>query len=154
MSREHTFVDDPVVVVPRPAGRRELERQAWARFTVRPWHDAAVEEGGHRFDSFYVEKFWLPIVGPTGILTARNLARRVSGASVDLDELAAEMGCKAQAMSHTLSRLERFSFITSQAGSPTVFVRRHVAPLPLTLFGQLPAHLRVEHSMFVEPDRG
>lgn len=152
MSKEHTFVEDPIVVVPRPASQRELDRQRWARFTVRPWHDAVTEEQGHRFDSFYVEKFWTPVIGPTGILTARNLARRVSGASVDVEELAAELGCKPDVMVKTLVRLERYMFL-HRTDPGTVFVRRHVGPLPLPVFGRLPAHLRVEHSLFMEPSR-
>ena len=148
MARDHTFVEADVVV-PRPPTRGELARERWGSFPVAKQIDPVLIERGHDMHSLYVERFWLPVIGPTSICTARNLLRRVEDSIVDVVELAGEMGCKPDVMVRTLQRLERFG-VLHHFGPGGVRVKTHLAPITLRQFGNLPEHLRLAHSFFVE----
>ena len=69
---------------------------------------------GHRPDSWYVDRFWTPVLGPTGPAVGRRLVEQVDGGDrlVDVNRLAWEVGLggnrhrsQAEAMLHVLRRL-------------------------------------------------
>lgn len=150
MPRDHSFVDvDDIVVVPRQPTRRERELERWHTFGVLPLRDETIERIGHPLHSVYVERFWLPIVGPSTLCMARNLLARTPGAQVTLELLGSELGLNENVTLRTIDRLLRFGFALHTERS--LLMRTHVAPLSLHQFGKLPAHLRIAHSDFVEP---
>jgi hypothetical protein len=148
MTREHRFVEaEDVVVMPRPPSKGEIERERWSRFTVHEYRDPVVIGVGHQLHSAYVERFWLPLVGPASICMARNLLARPSGSAVEIDLLGGELGLRGSVALHTLARLERFNIVLRTERS--VLIRTHLAPLTLGQFAKLPEHIRVAHSSFV-----
>ncbi len=69
------------------------------------WH---VDVGG-------IERYWLPVVGPSCIVVARNTMRLLSmlpsdfaGVSVDADHYARTVGLVPRTLTRALCRLERF----------------------------------------------
>ncbi len=44
--------------------------------TIQPWNDPIIDTIGHDPRSLYVERFWLPTLGPTSLLLLRHLATR------------------------------------------------------------------------------
>ncbi|HUG86792.1 MAG TPA: hypothetical protein VMM13_19640, partial [Euzebya sp.] len=63
---------------------------------VRPWQDATIDAVGHDPRSYYVERFWLPILGPSVVLLLRRAAYAFDvhpeGTAFDLDETARDLG--------------------------------------------------------------
>jgi len=57
------------------------------RLKVFAWCDPEVDHAGHDPRSTYVERFWLPVLGPTCLWLLRNLsaALEVSPGGLDLD---------------------------------------------------------------------
>lgn len=65
-------------------------------------------------DSPYVERFWLPVVGPAVLTTARLLYRAVTvthGYQVTFGDLAAECGISRTRFRGTLERANKFRFV-------------------------------------------
>lgn len=84
--------------------------------------DVTSHEMGYRVDSKFVETYWLPPLGPTALVTARALVRRLSGQGpecserIALADLAAEVGSTGatgawSSIVRTLDRLNGFGFI-------------------------------------------
>src|SRR2546423_14431049 len=42
--------------------------------TLRPWPDDVIDRVGHDPRSTYVERFWLPLLGPSSVVLLRRLA--------------------------------------------------------------------------------
>lgn len=121
--------------------------------TVVPWIDHVVDSVGHDPRSNYVERFWLPVLGPTTVWLLRRLVsdleRHPEGVVVDLPTLGSELG-----LTDTVSRNGPFArsftravqFGLAQAYGPALAVRRrlpYVADRHVTKF---PARLRAEHA--------
>src|SRR4051812_36892991 len=56
---------------PRPPGAVDCRNST---VTVCPWRDPLLDHFGYEPRSPYVERFWLPIIGPSGTMLLRRLA--------------------------------------------------------------------------------
>lgn len=121
---------------------------------ITPLHDPVVDLLGHDLRSTYVERFWLPILGPTTTLLLRRMATdfddHPAGFDLPLLDTAAALGLghKGGRNSPFLRALERATTfkIAEPAGQDALAVRRRVAPLTRTQVDRLPAPLRDEHA--------
>ena len=98
-----------------------LDPQTWLTshdpLRVVPLRDPLVEAAGHDPRSPYVESFWLPVVGPSALVTARHfgawLEESPEGFSVSLAVLAHQLGLgtgtgRNSSLVKTLVRLSTF----------------------------------------------
>jgi hypothetical protein len=98
----------------------------------------------------YVETFWLPTLGPTGVLLLRHLADRFEsepeGFVLDTAQTSGRLGLGVRAANNTplhktLLRLVSFGFAHTSA--PEEFrIRQHVPPVPRRHTHRLPESLR------------
>lgn len=136
---------------------RGLAPGALLRVTI--WDDQMVDPQGMDVRSWYVERFWLPVVGPSAVLALRLLADRLDrspgGLIVDLEEAARSLGVGGSASRHAplrraLERCVRFGLARSRGGG-VLEVRRTVGVLPQRHLARLPAELQEEHGRWVPP---
>jgi hypothetical protein len=125
---------------------------------VLPWHDAPVEALGHDPRSCYVERFWLPLLGPSTVFLLRLLATALDaapeGCELGLAETARRLGLGERSgrnapVVRTLARCVDFE-MARPAGSRTLAVRRRMPPLADRQLGRLGTPLLDEHARWVE----
>lgn len=109
------------------------------------WHEAGTKEEGYPVDGAYVERFWLPVVGPSALWIARRLTTWL-GCTIVMTELATDIGLQASIganapMTKSVYRLIHFGFVNRV--DDLLEVRTHVGPVPLGLLKRSP-HLRRE----------
>ncbi len=137
-----------------PAGEPGAPNQL-SRSTLRviPWRDPLVDSLGLDPRSWYVEQFWLPIVGPTCTWFLRRAATRFErsepGFVLDLDETARALGLGGRQGRHSpfaraLSRCITFELARWQ-GPGTLAVRRTLPPLARRHVLRLPLPLQEDH---------
>ena len=106
--------------------------------------------------SDYVERFWLPLLGPTALLTlrwtARMLGEHPAGVSVSMEDLSLQLGLGARAGAsgpapRALERLGHFGLAREHAG--TLMVRTHMPAVPPALMRRMPAAMRDSHTAWV-----
>jgi hypothetical protein len=123
------------------------------QLTVRAWTDGAVDPIGHDARSRYVERFWLPVIGPSATWLIRRLADGLDAAPggypLDLVDTARAIGLGTgtsgrSPVRRTLQRCARFDLLRL-SGPGTVEVRRKVPPLLARHLRLLPDSLRTEH---------
>lgn len=117
---------------------------------ILPWPDPVIDTLGHDPRSFYVETFWLPTLGPTGVLLLRHLADRFEtepeGFRLDTAQTAGRLGLGVRAANNTplhkaLLRLVSFGF--AHHSPPDGFrIRQNVPPVPQRHSHRLPESLR------------
>ncbi len=121
---------------------------------VLPWHDAVVEALGHDPRSYYVERFWLPVLGPSTIFLLRLLAVALEaspgGCELDLSETARRLGLSERAGPHapvvrTLTRCVDFE-MARPGGFATLAFRRRLPPLARRQLARLTESLLDEHA--------
>ena len=128
--------------------------------TLTPWTDPIIDTLGHDPRSEYVERFWLPTLGPTSVLLLRRLAsafERTSGDGtieielVDLSQ-ALGLGARVGASSPLVRSFDRLTqFELACATAPNAFaVRRNLSPINRRHMHRLPESLQREHSEWVE----
>lgn len=87
---------------------------------LRQWHDREVERAGFSVLSSYVDRAWLPVLGPSSTLALRRLGDLALidpvGIDVDLAELAADLGlgsgvAPSSRLVHALDRLDWFKML-------------------------------------------
>ncbi len=157
-----------VLVPPPPADRRDLAA------TVGPWAGVVGLVRGEDDDqgpgfglrSGYVERFWLPWLGPSATLLVRHLDEALEGAAddpfdgspgvvpVDLEEVARCLGLggaasRRSALSRALARCVRFDFVRP-ARPDLLSIRRRCAVLSRRQVARLPATLRAAHTVWTE----
>lgn len=129
--------------------------------SVEVWTDPVVDQLGHDPRSAYVERFWLPVLGPSTIWFLRRIAdgldRRPEGFDLDLVELAQSLGVgmrggKNAPMLRTIDRSCRFGAARVQ-GPTAIAVRRRLAPLTRAQAERLPSTLRDEHDAWLSTPR-
>ncbi|MFZ4584541.1 MAG: hypothetical protein ACOYNI_04860 [Acidimicrobiia bacterium] len=112
-----------------------------------------VPGAAHDPDSQYVERFWLPTIGPTAYVTLRLLAATADqhrdGLAVDTATLAIRLGVSSSTSRHAplaraLTRLARFELIELLDDS-TMRVRTRIPWLTPRIERRLPEPLRTEH---------
>lgn len=124
--------------------------------TVTRWVDPVVDERGVAPRSLYVERFWLPVIGPTASWVYRRLtdelAEHPDGVEVNLSELAASMG-----LSHRPERpgpfgraVQRCVMFGLAAPTPGGLAVRCVTPQVAQRHAdRFPDSLRAEHDRLI-----
>jgi hypothetical protein len=121
--------------------------------TIEPWPDPVIDELGHDPRSAYVERFWLPVLGPSTVWFLRRVAdqldQRPDGFELDLVATARSLGVgmrggRNSPMFNTIERSCRFGAARRQ-GTAALAVRRRLAPLTRAQVERLPEQLRDEH---------
>lgn len=129
---------------------------------IRPWPDPIIDVIGYDPRSLYVERFWLPTIGPTSLLLLRHLATRFDrhpeGVHVRLGATSRALGVgrgegTSSPIVRSLTRLANFD-LACDDGHGTVAVRRHVPPVQRRHLQRLPAELRAEHETWAESRHG
>lgn len=111
--------------------------------------DPVIDAVGHDGDSDYVERFWLPVLGPSCILVLRRLTRYLRDDTtvvVEAVEFAGAMGMAPAHLVKTLHRLRTFQLAMCTSESDwTISVR--LPPLARRHLMRLPASLVAAHEI-------
>lgn len=135
------------------------------RLRVTAWPDAVVDAVGHDTRSPYVERFWLPLLGPSTLLLARRLGaeldRHPDGFDLDLEATAHSLGLGLRAGTRgpffrALARTAQFD-LTRSVGPAALAARTRLGTLTEHQVRRLPTHLQAEHAEWTasarrEPD--
>ncbi len=122
------------------------------------WRDVNIESLGYDPRSSYVEKFWLPFLGPSTVLLARRITESLEsepyGFTVDLEEMSIMMGLGGATNRHssiqkTLNRLLVFELARIMP-SKAVSVRLKLPPLPQRYINRLPEHIQELHAKEIQ----
>lgn len=131
------------------------ERRLPPTLRVEPWPDPVVDALGHDPRSAYVEKFWLGVLGPSGVWLLRHLADRLDEHpdGLELDVMttgrAIGLGSKSGAsLGHTVQRCATFGHLRFDADD-AIAVRRRIAPLSRRQVEHLPETLQAEHQAWL-----
>ncbi|MSO37502.1 MAG: hypothetical protein EXQ69_04535 [Acidimicrobiia bacterium] len=125
---------------------------------IHPWPDPIIDTLGHDPRSEYVERFWLPTLGPTSLLLIRRLAAGLSshpeGMSVAVGELSQALGLgnregASSPLLRSFERLTQFDLACSTAPGKYA-VRRSIPPVNLRHIRRLPDALQSEHRLWAE----
>src|SRR5579872_6046585 len=105
---------------------------------VVPWTDRVVDALGYDPRSWYVETFWLSVLGPTGTWLVRRLVAGLDteseGFDLDVEETARALGVgrrdgRNSPFRRALGRCVSFGLVRNH-GPPALAVRRRIPPLP------------------------
>ncbi len=125
---------------------------------ITPWLDPVVDERGHDPRSSYVERFWLPTIGPSSLWLIRYLAGNIEGSAtpvpVDLDLLASALGIghrigRQSPLLRTMARVAHFG-LARVADADTFEIRLRVPPLARRHVERLPRDLQIAHRRWFE----
>jgi hypothetical protein len=122
------------------------------QIAVRPWTDPVLDEIGYDPRSRYVERFWLPVLGPSTTWLLRHLAARLdtspAGVLLDAAETSRALGLapagKRSPFARSLCRCVDFD-MAKPLGPAALAVRRKLPPLGRRHLARLPRSLREEH---------
>ena len=129
-----------------------------ASLTIQPWPDPVLDTVGHDPRSRYVERFWLPTLGPTSLLLLRHLATKFDehprGIELPVADTSRALGLgeregASSPIVRSLARLETFELACSD-GFTTVAVRRNLPPVQRRHLRRLPAPVQAEHAAWAE----
>lgn len=135
------------------------------RLRIVGWPDPVVDAVGHDLRSTYVERFWLPVLGPSTTWLARRIAADLDaepeGYDLDLDLTASAMGLGNRRGANgpfvrSLARLGQFD-LSRPAGPAVLAVRTRIGSLAGHHLRKLPPPLQAEHRRWtaeaaVDPD--
>lgn len=119
---------------------------------VHPWPDPVIDQLGHDPRSWYVERFWLPILGPTAVWMLRRFADGLDaepeGFDIGPEAWARSLGIgggtgRNAPFTRTVVRLCQFGAATRHARG--LAVRRRLAPLAAHQVARLPEGLQHHH---------
>jgi hypothetical protein len=152
--------DETTTAPPRaptaPTAESVTAARAGGLVRLAPWWDPDLAFNGFVARSDYVERYWLPVLGPSALLALRWSAEMLSahpeGVSVRLSDLARGLGLGGRGGAagpgpRALERLVYFGLARERAG--TLMVRTHVPPLPPLLMRRLPQALRDTHGSWL-----
>jgi len=120
---------------------------------VEPWPDPVIDTLGYDPRSWYVERFWLGVLGPTSTWLLRRIAAGFDAApggfDLDVDETARALGLGGRTGRHSpfqraVARCVTFELARRVDGS-SLRVRRHVPPLPRRHLLRLPPSVQAHH---------
>lgn len=120
---------------------------------VVAWRDPIVDALGFDPRSAYVERFWLPLLGPTSTWLLRRLAaefdHQPEGFSLDAADCARSIGIgnkggRAGPFHRSLDRCVRFD-LAREEDHDILAVRTRVPPLTRMQVSRLPRHLHGAH---------
>jgi len=112
-------------------------------------------QDGHHVLSFYVERFWTPILGPTSVMVLRrvvheSVSRDATTFALDQKLLFRSIGVTgSSAARRVLARLEMFRHVTRQSDDRFCF-STHLAPLHRGQIARLHPVQQREHERFLE----
>jgi hypothetical protein len=119
---------------------------------VVPWIDPIVEALGHDARSPYVERFWLPVLGPSTVWLLRRVAARFDsepeGFTLDLATTAAELGLAektARTGPFVRSLIRSVQFNAAQPFGEGLAVRRKLPYVPDRHIHRFPEALKAAH---------
>ena len=133
-----------------------------ATLSVEIWADPVIDQLGHDPRSAYVERFWLPILGPSSVWLLRRIAdgldHHPEGFDLDLVDTAQSLGVGMRGgrnapLLRTVERCCRFG-AARMHGRSSISVRRRLAPLSRTQTERLPTSLRDEHDQWLMRPKG
>lgn len=122
------------------------------QYTFRPMPSPPA--GGNPVPSLYVERFWLPVLGPTALWALRLVWREMQPEAcwgVSDDELAGQLGLgqRRSQLDRTLARLVQFRTLRPHSANGALhtqyLVRTRLPFLTEGMEARLPAGLRAEH---------
>jgi hypothetical protein len=125
---------------------------------VRPWPDPVIDTLGHDPRSVYVERFWLPTLGPTTLLLLRRIASeldaRPDGVELDLAATSQSLGLgyrvgASSPLARSFERLTQFDLACATSDAAFA-VRRNVPPVNRRHVRRLPEALQDEHRDWAE----
>lgn len=125
---------------------------------VVPWPDPVVDALGFDPRSAYVERFWLPVLGPTSTWLLRRLAAEFDsqpdGFSLDTADCARSIGIGNKGgtggpFHRSIDRCVRFGLVRSD-DHDILAVRTRVPPLSRMQVRRLPRHLQGAHQRWQE----
>jgi len=128
-----------------------------SRLIVKRWDDPVLDYLGHDPRSPYVERFWLPVLGPSCLFLLRRLAgeleRNPDGFEFEAKNWAAELGLGMKGGKHgpfwrSIERACRFN--AAQRNGERLVVRRRLPPLSSRQVARLPEHLQHAHRVWAE----
>lgn len=120
---------------------------------VTVWSDPVVDLLGHDLRSAYVERFWLPVLGPTTTFLLRRIAADLEdhpdGYDLPLLDTATALGLGVKGgrnapFLRAISRSIKFK-VAQSTGPGVLAVRTRIAPLNRSQLTRLPAPVRDEH---------
>ena len=126
--------------------------------SVTPWPDPIVDTLGHDPRSEYVERFWLPTLGPTTLLLLRRLATLFDGGdpelTLDAIELSQALGLggregNSSPLLRSFDRLGQFELATSPSAR-VYAVRRTVPPVNRRHVRRPPITLQRDHDVWLD----
>jgi len=144
-SPRHDAADVPPGVGAPPDGPDTL--------AIVPWPDPVIDTLVHDPRSWYVEQFWLPVIGPTSTWLLRRIVARFDAApdgfDLNLDETARGLGLGGRDGRHSpfqraLARCVTFKLARPQ-GPGALGVRRRIPPLARRHLDRLPPTLQKMH---------
>ena len=125
---------------------------------IRPWPDEVIDNLGFDPRSWYVETYWLGVLGPSTTWLLRRLATGLesspSGFELDLADTARQLGLgdkggRNSPFVRSLARVVQFEL--AQFDEKGVFaVRRKIPPLNRRQINRLPESLRASHQQYLE----
>ncbi len=130
--------------------------------SIAAWTDPIIDTLGHDPRSEYVERFWLPTLGPTSLLLLRRIAARLEcspdGMAVDIAELSQSLGLGARdgtssPLMRSFDRLTQFD-LACVIKPATYAIRRNVPPVNRRHIRRLPESLQAEHDAWVDIQLG
>lgn len=126
--------------------------------TVRAWEDPVLDRLGHDPRSLYCERFWLPMLGPSAVLLARQLAdgleRAPDGYEVPAEHAARSLGLGAKGgrrgpFGRTVLRLAQFRVVHFDERTGVLLARRRLPGLSRTQVHKLPVGLQAAHETWI-----
>jgi hypothetical protein len=129
--------------------------------TVRPWPDDVIDRVGYDPRSPYVERFWLPLLGPSSVVLLRRLAAELEVQPTEVllpvEGTARSLGLgtrggRGSSFLRTLERCRQFHLVHLEEDGCTLLVRRKLPPLNRGQVGRLPPAVRSQHERWVQTE--
>ncbi|MGH9246355.1 MAG: hypothetical protein ACRD29_18990 [Acidimicrobiales bacterium] len=126
---------------------------------VRPWPDSVIDQIGHDPRSSYVERFWLPVIGPSATWFLRRVAggldHEPDGFELPIDETALALGLAAKdgrqsPFRRIILRCCQFRLTHVDDVAGELLVRRKLPPLTRNQIARLPESLQAAHQRYAE----
>jgi hypothetical protein len=140
MSSTSTSTYTPITPAPKASDQRLLRFEPWSQTHFDRW--------GSEPRSTYVERFWLPVVGPSSLVLARDIAagfESSNGAySVSASHQAAAIGVSESQLHRVLDRLVQFG-LAKHVDPNTVALRTAWPVIGTGAIRQLTPPLRQQH---------
>ena len=123
---------------------------------IMPWRDPLIDDAGHDPRSWYTERFWLSVIGPTACWIMRRFAdlfdESPDGFELDLGHTASTMGLSyergaSSPFGRALNRCVMFGL--AQHLSSGFAVRRKLPEVAHRHLQRLPADVQAEHADWV-----